>query len=120
LKRCTKVTAPVSPPSIPCANACSRCQRPISSTNIRACAVSASGDNASTRRTSNGAVNTHCLTGTSGSTSSTKCAAVAHARRAPQLGHVALHLHAYATSISRWHVAHATRKKPCARMPQRR
>src|SRR4051812_44497645 len=39
--------------------------------------------------------------GTSGSTWSTRCAAVLHARRALQLGHEARHLQANATSISR-------------------
>jgi hypothetical protein len=32
--RCTKVTAPTSPPSMPCALACSFCQQAIASTKI--------------------------------------------------------------------------------------
>ncbi|MEO5726706.1 MAG: transposase zinc-binding domain-containing protein [Byssovorax sp.] len=49
-----------------------------------------------------------------------ECAAVSHIRRAEHDGHAPRHLHEYATTISWRHFGHTTRRKPCARIPQRR
>jgi len=85
LKRWTKVTLPVAPPSMPRSLAFCFCHRAISSTKMRFWAVSASGRRARTWRTSEGTVRTHWRMGFGGApgrrdeppsrTSATRCGA---------------------------------------------
>jgi hypothetical protein len=115
--RCGKHTAPLAVERSPDSPARSRCERKISCTKIRPTAVRARGSRASSRRSSNGTESTHCRNGTSGITSSVKCAAVPHMRRALQDGHTPRFLHDSATSRSLPHERQRARKKPCAKIP---
>jgi hypothetical protein len=65
----------------------------------------------------NGTLNTHCRTGTSGSTSSIRSAALSTMRRAPQLGQKPRHLQLKATNFSAWQSVQRTRINPCSRRP---
>ncbi|MBK8015126.1 MAG: ABC transporter ATP-binding protein [Deltaproteobacteria bacterium] len=62
-------------------------------------------------RSSNGGLSTYCRSATSGSTSSTRWAAVSCIRRAPQLGQIARPLHEKARACSRWHRSQKRRTK---------
>ena len=63
--------------------------------------------------------NTHCRTGTSGSTWSTRCAARSAIRRPPQLGQKPRPLHENATRRSEWQVSQRNRANPAARKQRR-
>src|ERR1700691_5489065 len=95
-------------------------RRDTSSTKSRLSTESASARNAARPRSSNGSDSTHCLTGTAGSTRSTRWAAASDMRRPAQLGQAARPLHEKATRRSWPHASQWHRTKPCAKTPQRR
>ena len=67
-----------------------------------------------------GRLRTHCRTGTTGNTSSTRCAARSAIRRPPQLGQTALPLQENGTSRLSPHRPQRNRANPPARNPQRK
>jgi len=71
------------------------------------------------RRTSYGAVRTHCLIAVSGRMGSHRWHVASHIRLAEHDGHAPRHLQEYATTSSWPHFLHATRRKPWAGIPQR-
>ena len=118
--RWTIATAPPRPSVTPSSRARRRSHpgtaRMVTATTAR----HRSWSQASWYRTRCGTLNTHCRTGTSGKTSSTRCAARSVIRRPPQLGQKPRPLHEHAASRSSPHPAHRNRTNPPARKPHRR
>jgi hypothetical protein len=87
---------------------------------MRTTARSASALRAASARRSKGSESTYWRTGTSGTTRSTRCAAVFAMRRPAQLGHAPRCLHENATSRSWPQLSQRQCTKPCANTPHRK